>query len=126
MSSFVDYLKVMPSQRRSKTLQALSDAATTFTLVRHGETDWNLEHRLQGQQYPGPSLNANGKRQAAAVWCSWPILRHTCSAYAPTQVAAHLAQQQHAPIAAVYSSDLLRAQQTMHAIMQRLPSTVQV
>lgn len=94
-------------------------------LVRHGETPWNLEHRLQGQQYPGPPLNATGEHQAAAVGTAlqFPtyILHHTIPCH--TQVAAHLAQQQ---VDVVYASDLLRAQQTMQAIMQALPNTVQV
>src|ERR1700690_2748694 len=45
---------------------AIMTAITTgrlFYFVRHGETDWNAEHRLQGQlDIP---LNALGRRQAA-------------------------------------------------------------
>jgi len=33
-----------------------------FYIIRHGETEWNIEGRLQGQK--DSSLTANGKRQA--------------------------------------------------------------
>jgi probable phosphoglycerate mutase len=65
---------------------------TTFVLIRHGQTDWNLENRLQGHK-PIP-LNAQGKRQAAAI-------------------AERLEGQ---PFTAIYTSDLLRASQTAEAI----------
>ncbi len=57
-------------------------------LIRHGETQWNHQRRIQGQlDIP---LNAVGQKQAAAV-------------------AKRLAQ---VPIVAVYTSDLQRASQT--------------
>ena len=34
-------------QRNAKALTELSDDACELFLVRHGETPWNLEHRLQ-------------------------------------------------------------------------------
>jgi broad specificity phosphatase PhoE len=37
--------------------------SVTLYFVRHGETDWNAEHRLQGQI--DTSLNAKGRAQAA-------------------------------------------------------------
>ena len=63
---------------------------TTFLLMRHAETDWNLERRFQGQQ--DIPLNATGLLQAKAL--------------------PDLLAEKHPDIAAIYSSDLLRAHQT--------------
>jgi probable phosphoglycerate mutase len=62
--------------------------ATRFCLVRHGETDWNREKRIQGQI--DIDLNAAGEAQARALRAG---------------LAAHR-------FAAAYSSDLLRAWRT--------------
>ena len=46
-------------------MPTLTQTQTRFCLIRHGETDWNLEKRLQGQIDIG--LNAMGEAQALAV-----------------------------------------------------------
>jgi len=69
-------------------------------LVRHGQTDWNAEHRLQGRA--DRPLNATGQLQAAAV-------------------AQRLASE---PLEAIYSSDLARAMATAQAIAARHHLTV--
>ncbi|PWF49215.1 histidine phosphatase family protein [Massilia glaciei] len=65
---------------------------TTILLIRHGETAWNAERRLQG--HIDIALNAEGERQAGAL-------------------AAVLAAER---IDAVVASDLQRAWQTAEAI----------
>lgn len=65
-----------------------SAGSTRFCLVRHGETDWNGEKRIQG--HIDIDLNAVGEAQARAVGTGLP---------------AHC-------FAAVYSSNLLRAWRT--------------
>src|SRR5471032_461770 len=72
---------------------------TTILLMRHGETAWNAERRLQG--HIDIALNPAGLAQAAALGQA-------------------LVDQ---PLAAVIASDLSRAQQTAQAIagLQNLP-----
>ncbi|GLC36423.1 hypothetical protein PLESTM_000444800 [Pleodorina starrii] len=67
--------------------------ATTLLLVRHGQTDWNAEMRLQGHQ--DPPLNDVGVQQAQ-------------------ELSAALREE---AFDAVYSSDLRRALQTAEAIV---------
>ena len=64
----------------------------TLWLIRHGETDWNVAGRLQGQlEVP---LNARGKRQAQ-------------------QLAARLVQEHaRSAFSALFTSDLGRAKET--------------
>ncbi len=66
--------------------------ATRIIAVRHGETAWNVDTRIQGQLDIG--LNAKGQ---------WQVHR----------LAKALA---HEPISAIYSSHLLRAHDTARAI----------
>lgn len=66
-------------------------------LIRHGETDWNLEERMQGQT--DKPLNARGIEQAA-------------------QLAARLAAEEN--IDTIYTSPLSRARVTAEAIGSRL------
>ncbi len=75
---------------------------TTFTLVRHGQTDWNLEQRLQG--HLSNPLNAVGIAQAHAV-------------------AEKLASFS---FDAMYCSDLPRARQTGEIIAARLGLPLQL
>ncbi|MBS0340803.1 MAG: histidine phosphatase family protein [Proteobacteria bacterium] len=74
---------------------------TRIIAVRHGETAWNVDTRLQG--HLDIALNDRGLWQAG-------------------RVAEALAGE---PVAAVYSSDLARAWQTAQAIAQRHELTVQ-
>lgn len=71
---------------------------TELWLVRHGQTDWNLTGRWQGQASDAPGLNETGKAQAFAV----------------------RDKLREGSFSAVYSSDLLRARQTAEAIAEPL------
>jgi probable phosphoglycerate mutase len=66
--------------------------ATRVLAIRHGETAWNVEHRIQGQL--DIALNATGRWQAA-------------------RLAQAVAEE---GLAAVYSSDLQRAAETAQSV----------
>jgi probable phosphoglycerate mutase len=80
----------------------MSMSSSRLCLVRHGETDWNADRRIQGQ-IDSP-LNATGKAQAAAVAGA---LAGTC-------------------FAAIYSSDLARARATAETIAARHRMPIQL
>lgn len=67
---------------------------TELWLVRHGQTDWNLTGRWQGQAFDAPGLNTIGSKQALEA----------------------SEKMQGVEIAAIYSSDLFRARQTAEMI----------
>ena len=71
-------------------------------LVRHGETDWNRDGRIQG--WSDSPLNARGREQAR-------------------RLAETLAGQ---PVGAIWSSDLRRALETAEPLAARLGLDVQV
>lgn len=74
--------------------------ATSLLLIRHGETAWNAEHRIQG--HLDVPLSPIGSSQAA-------------------RLAQRLSNE---PINAIYSSDLARAVSTAAPLAQRLGLTV--
>lgn len=80
----------------------MTSQTTRLCFVRHGETDWNADQRMQGQR--DLPLNADGLKQAE--WAGPCFSGKT--------------------IAAIYSSDLLRARQTAKPIAEalKLPVTL--
>lgn len=75
---------------------------TNFCLIRHGQTDWNLEGRYQGQS--DVSLNETGLSQARELVLKFADYR----------------------FAAIYSSDLSRALETARIVADPLDLTVTV
>jgi probable phosphoglycerate mutase len=70
--------------------------ATRICIIRHGETDWNVQKRIQGQT--DIPLNSTGHAQALAMAFN----------------------ASHYPFHAIYSSDLSRASATAQAMADRL------
>lgn len=88
-------------RRRLRSPQTVIDESTssgmkqTLLFIRHGQTTWNIEHRLPGQ-LPGIHLTEAGKQQAERLADSLAVL----------------------PISAVISSPLERARETAEIIAQ--------
>src|SRR5258707_4904416 len=75
----------------------------TLLFIRHGQTTWNVEHKLPGQ-LPGVALNDKGRKQAA-----------------------QLADALYAiPISSIISSPLERAYDTAQIIAQGREQTIQL
>jgi probable phosphoglycerate mutase len=81
---------------------------TEVIIIRHGETHWNTEHRLQGWQ--DTDLNDVGLEQAHAL----------------AQRLAHEHHKGNRPIDHVYSSDLKRAFQTAQTVATAVGLEVRV
>ncbi len=75
---------------------------TNLIMIRHGETDWNVEGRWQGQA--DVALNERGRAQAAKT----------------------AKELKNVPINAIYSSDLIRALETAQEISKVTGLPVQV
>src|SRR5437764_7301171 len=75
----------------------------TLLLIRHGQTSWNVEHRLPGQR-PGVELNETGRQQAARLADALTVI----------------------PISAIISSPLERASETASIIAQQYKLKIQL
>ncbi|MDX1379169.1 MAG: histidine phosphatase family protein [Anaerolineales bacterium] len=75
---------------------------THFCLVRHGQTDWNLEGRYQGQS--DVPLNNRGIEQADSL----------------------VEKLKDSTFSAIYTSDLIRAQKTAEPIAKILDLPIQI
>lgn len=75
---------------------------TRLILIRHGETDWNVEGRYQGQS--DVPLSERGRFQAAEMRPHVQVLKP----------------------AAIYSSDLIRARETAEILASPLQLTVRI
>lgn len=89
-----------PAPRRSR-LENRLQTITRILAVRHGETDWNRDTRIQG--HTDIDLNDHGRWQAQ-------------------RLAAALRDE---PIAAFYASDLARARETALAVARAHGASVQ-
>lgn len=75
----------------------------TLLIIRHGQTVWNVEHRLPGQ-LPGVALNETGRQQSIRLAEALSVL----------------------PISAIISSPLERAYVTATYVRQKRDLTIQL
>ena len=75
----------------------------TLLLIRHGQTTWNVEHRLPGQ-LPGVMLNDTGREQAARLADALTVF----------------------PISAIICSPLERARETAEILAQNRQMTIEL
>lgn len=78
------------------------ESATIIYLIRHGQTDWNLNQKVQGGS--NIPLNENGRKQAEAM----------------------AVKLRGVPFCAVFSSDLDRAKETAEILIQGRGLDIQV
>ena len=103
--------------------------STRILFIRHGETDWNRVKRIQG--HIDIPLAASGLEQAERLAARLARRGHVAqvagSAYtAPAAPAAYAAPDWGVALDAIYSSDLIRAQQTAQPSATALGVPVQL
>lgn len=98
------YWRIHISRAHSYATESIDSAMKkqTLLLVRHGQTTWNVEHRLPGQ-LPGIPLNDTGRQQAARLAEALTVL----------------------PISAIISSPLERAMETAEFLVKGRELTIQ-
>lgn len=89
-------------RQRNHLIESLSMKKRTLLFIRHGQTTWNIEHRLPGQ-LPGIHLNEIGRQQAARLAEALTIM----------------------PISTIISSPLERAHETAEYIQRGRDLTIQ-
>eukprot|EP01024_Parvocaulis_polyphysoides_P012337 TRINITY_DN14442_c2_g1_i2.p1 TRINITY_DN14442_c2_g1~~TRINITY_DN14442_c2_g1_i2.p1 ORF type:complete len:272 (-),score=26.16 TRINITY_DN14442_c2_g1_i2:115-840(-) len=90
--------------------------ATTLLIVRHGETDWNVNHIIQGQSKDDPPLNDLGVQQA------WALMSKLQCKFQQNyfQLNGLNQNEQKCEIKQIFSSDLLRTKQTAEIMSEGL------
>src|SRR5947209_14811221 len=97
--------RMQPWFRQSNTAESTHTTMKkqTLLLIRHGQTTWNVEHRLPGL-LPGVDLNDIGRQQAARLADALSVI----------------------PISAVISSPLERARETAEILVKGRDLSVQL